>query len=92
MERCTSCQNLIFKDKSYWKLLMGVTENVKSGWGKFSLQHSTTTFRVKAGELQKNKCNTQRKPGYLKVQERQDPEGRKGGTLRLIKIVKKELS
>ena len=43
-----------FKEESYWQLLMGVTGNVKSGWRKFSLQHSTAMPRAK-GESYKKK-------------------------------------
>ena len=36
--------------------------------GEFSLQKSTATFRAKeASYPKKKKCNTQRKPRYLKV-------------------------
>ena len=57
---------------------------------KFSLQHSTATSRAKGGVTKRKKCNTQRKPGYPKVMGKIDPERRRGGTLRLMKIVKKE--
>ena len=43
------------------------------------------------GSYKRRKCNTQRRPEYPKVAESQDPKGRRGETLRLIKIVKKEV-
>ena len=61
MERCASCQNFIFKEEIYWQLLMGVKGNVKSGWTKFSLQHSIATFPVKGGVTKKEEVQHTKK-------------------------------
>ena len=70
---------------------MGVTGNVKSGWRKFSLQNSIAISYAKGGSYKRRKCNMQRRLEYPKVEESQDPEGRRRETLMLIKIVKKEV-
>ena len=53
MERCPSCQNLIFKEESYWQLLMGVMGNVRSGWGNFHSKNQLPCSVQKGGSYQK---------------------------------------
>ena len=76
MERCPSCQNLIFKEESYWQLLMGVMGNVRSGWGNFHSKNQLPRSVKRGGVIPKKikkKCNTQRKPRYLKVAGKTGP-------------------
>ena len=40
---------------------MGVTGNVKSGWGKFSLKHSTAMFLANGGSYKKKKVQHAKK-------------------------------
>ena len=55
MERCPSCQNLIFKEESYWQLLMGVMGNVRSGWGNFHSKNQLPRSVQRGGVIPKKK-------------------------------------
>ena len=75
MERCPSCQNLIFKEESYLQLLMGLVGNVRSGWGNFHSKNQLPCSVQRGGVFpkKKKKCDTQRKPRYLKVARKTGP-------------------
>ena len=63
MERRASCQNFILKEESYLQLLIGVTRNVRSGWGSFhsniQLPHPVQGGGGE-GELQKERSATRK--------------------------------
>ena len=60
MERCPSCQNLIFKEESYWQLLMRVMGNVRSGWGNFHSKNQLPRFVQRKRVIPKKKSATRK--------------------------------
>ena len=62
-----------FKEESYWQLLMGVTRYVESAQGKFFTPTFNYHVSCKEGVTKGEKCNTQRKLGYPKVERKTGP-------------------